>query len=118
MSLQLDGGIIGSVALGRIGAASHPSGGEVTIHVVGTEGAMAIDESAPGVTVCYRGQPAKEPRRRRVANDYDFLLADDLARAIEGGGETVMGIRASHAIYATVEAALRSGQTGEVVDVV
>jgi predicted dehydrogenase len=118
MSLEMDGGVLGSVAVGRIGAASHPSGGAITIHVVGSEGALAIDESAPAVTVCYRGQPPKEPRRRRVANDNDFLLADDLARAIESGGETVMGIRASHAIYATVEAALRSARTAAAVEVV
>jgi predicted dehydrogenase len=116
LSLEMDG-VIGSVAVGRIGAASHPSGGAITIHVVGSGGALVIDESAPGVEVCYRGQPPKEPRRRRIANDNDFRLADDFARAIEEGGDTVMGIRASHAVYATVEAALRSARTAEVVEV-
>ena len=73
-----------------------------------------LDESSPGVGVCYRGQPPKEPRRRRVGNDNDFLLADDFASAIESGGETSLGIRASHAIYVTVESALRSSVTGQV----
>jgi UDP-N-acetylglucosamine 3-dehydrogenase len=118
VSLEMDGGLIGSVAVGRIGAASHPSGGAITIHVVGSDGALVIDESAPGVGVCYRGQPAKEPRRRRVANDNDFRLADDFARAIEGGGDSVMGVRASHAVFATVEAALRSAKLGDAEEVV
>lgn len=117
LSLEMDGGIIGSVAVGRIGAASHPGGGEIRLHVVGTEGALVIDESSPGVTVCYRGQPPNEPRRKRVGNDNDFRLADDFARAIETGSDPGLGIRASHAIFATVEAALRSGRSGQVEEV-
>lgn len=117
VSLEMDGGIIGSVAVGRIGAASHPSGGEIKIHVIGTEGALVIDESSPSVGVGYRGQPPREPRRRRVGNDNDFGLAESLLRAIEMGGETALGIRASYAIFATVEAALHSGKSGQVVEV-
>ncbi|MGL4552242.1 MAG: Gfo/Idh/MocA family protein [Gemmataceae bacterium] len=112
VTLEMAGGVVASVAVGRIGAASHPSGGDIKVNVVGTDGALAIDESAPGVGVCYRGQPAKEPRRRRVGNDNDFGLADDLARAIDAGGPTCLDIRASHGIYAAVEAALRSAATG------
>jgi hypothetical protein len=68
-----------------------------------------IDESAPGVEVCYRGQPAKEPRRRRVANDNDFGLADDFARAIDEGRPTCLDILRSHAtVFVAVEAALQS----------
>lgn len=108
VSLEMDGDIIGSIVVGRIGAASHPSGGRITLHLVGRDGALVIDESAPGVEVCYRGQPAKEPRRRRVANDNDFGLADDFARAIDEGRPTCLDIRASHAIFVAVEAALQS----------
>src|SRR5262245_2781674 len=31
VTLELDGGVVGSLALGRIGAASHPSGGEIKV---------------------------------------------------------------------------------------
>jgi hypothetical protein len=52
-----------------------------------------------------------------VANENDFLLADDFAQAIDDNRDTVVGIRASHAVFATVEAALESCRTGEVVEV-
>lgn len=117
VTLELDGGLIGSLAIGRIGLASHPSGGAIKLHVVGTAGALVIDESRPAVGVYYKNQPAKEPRERRVASDNDFLLADDFARAIDEARDTVLGARASHAIFATVEAALASCKSGEAVNV-
>src|SRR3954454_10318696 len=40
LTLEMDGGLIGSLAIGRIGAASHPSGGEIKLHIVGSEGAL------------------------------------------------------------------------------
>lgn len=118
VTLELDGGLTGSLAIGRIGLASHPSGGEIRLHVLGTDGALVVNEALPSVGVYYRDQPAKEPRQRRVANENDFLLADDFARSIDTGGETVLGVRASHAIYATVAAALESCRTGQPVEVV
>jgi predicted dehydrogenase len=117
LTLELDGGLIGTVALGRIGLASHPGGGEIKLHVVGTAGALVVNESRPEVGVYHRDQPAKEPRPRRVANEYDFLLADDFARAIDTDGETILDARASRAIFATVEAALESCRTGQPVGV-
>ena len=117
VSLEMDGGMIGSLALGRIGLASHPSGGEIKLHVLGTEGALVIGESRPEVGIYYRNQPLKEPRQRRVANENDFLLANNFAEAIDNDGETIMDARASLAIYSTVEAALESCRTGQAVDV-
>ncbi len=117
LTLELDGGLVGSVALGRIGAASHPSGGEMKLHVVGTEGALVIAEARPEVGVYYRGQPPKEARQRRVASENDFLLAEDFARAIDAGGPTVMDVRAGRAIFATIEAARESARTGRPVEV-
>ena len=35
VSLEMDGGLVGSIAIGRIGLASHPSGGEIKLHVLG-----------------------------------------------------------------------------------
>src|SRR5262245_45081304 len=117
VTLEMDGGLVGSIAIGRIGAASHPSGGEIKLHVLGTAGALVIGESRPEVGIYSRNQPPKEARQRRVAIENDFLLADDFARAIDTGGETILGVRAGHAIFATVEAALESCRTGEVVEV-
>jgi predicted dehydrogenase len=117
VTLEMEGGLIGSLSVGRIGAASHPSGGAITLRVLGTEGALVIDESRPAVGVYYRSQPAKEPRERRVAGDNDFLLAENFAQAIDTDGETILDARASHAIFATVEAALESCRTGQPVEV-
>lgn len=118
VTLEMDGGLVGSMAVGRIGLASHPSGGEIKLHVLGTAGALVVAEARPEVGVHYKGQPPKEARQRRVANENDFLLADDFARAIDTGGPTVLDARGSRAIFATVAAALESCRTGEVVDVV
>jgi UDP-N-acetylglucosamine 3-dehydrogenase len=117
VSLELEGGLIGSLAIGRIGAASHPSGGEIKVHVLGSEGALVVNEARPEVGVYYRDQPAKEARQRRVANDYDFRLVEDFAHAIDVDGPTILDVRASRRIFATVEAALESGRTGKPVDV-
>jgi predicted dehydrogenase len=117
VTLEMEGGVIGSLSVGRIGAASHPSGGAITLRVLGTEGALVIDESRPAVGVYYRNQPVKEPRERRVAGDNDFLLAENFARAIDTDGDTILDARASHAIFATVEAALESCRTGQPVEV-
>ncbi len=117
VTLEMDGGQVGSLALGRIGAASHPSGGEIKVRVLGSEGALVIGESRPEVGIYYRDQPPREARQRRVAVDNDFLLADDFARAIDTGSATILDARASLAIFATVEAALQSCRTGQPVEV-
>lgn len=117
VTLEMEGGLIASLAIGRIGAASHPSGGEIKLHVLGSEGALVVSESRPEVGVYYRGQPAKEFRQRRVAGDNDFLLAENFANAIDTDGETILDARASRAIYATVAAALESCRTGQPVEV-
>jgi predicted dehydrogenase len=118
VTLEMDNGLLGSLAIGRIGAASHPSGGEINIHVVGTDGALVVSEARPEVGVYYRDQPIREARQRRVAVDADFLLVDDFARAIDTDGATVLDARASRRILATVEAALTSARLGQPVDVV
>ena len=117
VTLEMDNGLIASLAIGRIGAASHPSGGEIKLHVLGSEGALVVSEARPEVGVYYRGQPVKEFRQRRVAGDNDFLLAENLANAIDINGETILDAAASRAIYATVEAALESCRTGQSVEV-
>ena len=117
MTLEMDGGLIGSVALGRIGASSHNSGGEIKLHILGSEGALVVNEALPCGSIYYRGQPAKEPRQRRVAGENDFLLAENFARAIDNNTDTILGARASRAIFATIEAALKSCECGQPVEV-
>ena len=117
VTLELEGGILASLAIGRIGAASHDSGGEIKLHIVGTEGAMVIEEAHPGVGVYYRQQPNREARRQRLANSNDFLLADNFAQAIDHDGQTALDARASHAIFMAMEAARESCRTGNLVDV-
>jgi len=117
LTLEMERGILGTVALGRIGAASHPSGGAIKLHILGSAGALVIDESRPSVGIYYRDQPPRQARERRVANDYDFQLAQEFAEAIDAGRETILDFRQSYAIYATVEAALESAKSGQVVEV-
>ncbi len=117
VTLEMEGGLIASLAIGRIGAASHPSGGEIKLHVLGNEGALVVSEARPEVGVYYRQQPAMEFRQRRVAGDNDFLLAENFANAIDTDGDTILDARASRAIFETVEAALESCRTGKSVEV-
>ncbi|MBI3861768.1 MAG: Gfo/Idh/MocA family oxidoreductase [Planctomycetia bacterium] len=117
VTLEMDGGISGSLCLGRIGAASHPDIGEIKIHVLGTHGALVVSEARPEVAVYYRGQPALEFRHRRVDVDNDYLLMDDFARAIDTGSETILDARAGRGICAVVQSALDSARTGQVVEV-
>jgi predicted dehydrogenase len=118
VTLEMDRGLIGSLAIGRIGAASHPSGGEIKLHILGADGALVVSEARPDIGIYYRNQPTKEARQRRVSNDNDFLLADNFAQAIDNDGPTILDVHASYAIFATVEAALQSCKSGQLVDVV
>lgn len=117
VTLEMEGDLVGSLAIGRIGAASHPSGGEIKLHILGSEGALVIGESRPEVGIYYRNQPAKEPRERRVAGENDFLLAENFAQAIDTDATTIMDVRASMEIFSTVEAALESCRSGQPVEI-
>lgn len=113
VTLSLTGGRIATLAIGRIGAASHPSGGAMKICVLGSGGALVINEATPGVGIYYRGQPPKEARQWRVASDNDFLLADTFASAIAGHCDTLLNAPTSHAIFAICEAAQQSCRSGQ-----
>lgn len=117
VTLEMDRGILGTLCLGRIGAASHPDIGEIKIHVLGTAAGLVVSEARPEVAIYYRGQPEKEFRHRRVASDNDYLLMENFAQAIDTGGETILGARAGRAICAVVEAALESARSGRPVEV-
>ncbi len=117
VTLELEDGALGSLCIGRIGAASHPDIGEIKVHVLGDKGGLVFTEARPEVSVYYRGQPATEFRNRRVANENDFLLVDQFAEAIDQDGETSLDAQAGRDICATVAAAIESGRTGMPVDV-
>ncbi len=115
VTLEMEGGLLGTLAIGRIGAASHPDIGEIKLHILGSEGGLVISEARPEVGIYYRGQPAKEFRNVRLADANSFLLMEDFAHAIDDDAETILGARASRAITATVEAAIESGRSGRAV---
>jgi predicted dehydrogenase len=115
VTLEMEHGIVGTLCIGRIGAASHPDIGEIKIHVLGSQGALVISEARPEVGIYYRGQPAKEYRNQRVANLNDFLLMENFAQAIDTDGDTILDAKAGRAICATVEAAIESGRSGKPV---
>ncbi len=117
VTLEMEGGIVGSLAIGRIGASSHPDIGEIKLHLLGTKGGLVISEARPEVGVYYQGQPALEFRHQRISNDNDFGIMEDFSQAIETDGETALDVRTSRAIVATVEAALRSADCDQVVAV-
>ena len=117
VTLEMEGGLIASLAIGRIGAASHPNGGEIKLQVLGANGALVVNEAFPSIGTYYRNQPPKEARQRRVVNENDFQLADNFAQAIDTDGDTILNAHASRAIFATVEAALESCRTGQAVEV-
>lgn len=117
VTLEMTGGRVGTLSIGRIGAASHPDIGEIKVHVLGSKGGLVISEARPEVSIYYRGQPATEFRNRRMAIDNDFLIMDNFATAIDSDGDTILDAVAGRAIAATVEAALESGRTGKAVAV-
>ena len=116
VSLEMEGGALATLCIGRIGAASHPDIGEIKLHLLGTEGALVMTEARPEVSVFYRDQPAKEFRNRRVANQNDYLLMQNLCEAIENDDDTILNVRSSRAIFATVQAAIESGRSGRPVE--
>ncbi len=117
VSLEMANGCVGSLCLGRIGAASHPDIGEIKLHLLGRAGALVISEARPEVAVYHRGQPPHEFRHCRVADESNFLLMDNLAAAIDGDGTTILDAGNAARIAAVVEAALLSAKNGRPIDI-
>ncbi len=117
VTLEMEGGVLGSLCIGRIGAASHPDIGEIKLHLIGSKGALVVSEARPEVGIYYRDQPQGEFKHERIANDNDFMLAENFAMAIDSGGETILNAHAGRAICATVVAAVESGRSGKPVEV-
>ena len=117
VTLEMDGGILGTLCIGRIGATSHPDIGEIKIHILGSDGALVISEARPEVSIYYRGQPMAEYPHLRIADDNNYQLAQDLAQAIDTDSDTILNAQAGRDICATVQAAIDSGRSGVPVDV-
>ena len=118
VTLEFEDELVGSLAIGRIGNASHPDIGEIKLHVLGSEGALVISEARPEVSIYYRDQPDTEFKSQRLlAEDNDYLLADNFLRAIEEDSSSILDVRTSRNITAMVAAAIVSGRSGKVVEV-
>lgn len=118
VSFELESGVAGTLAVGRIGNASHPDIGEIKLHLLGASGGMVVTEARPEVGIHYQGQPPEEFKNQRILEgENDYWLADGFAQAIDQGRATLMDARASRHIAATTAAALESGRTGRVVEV-
>ena len=117
VSLEMENGCVGSLCLGRIGAASHPDIGEIKLHLLGSEGSLVISEARPEVAIYYRGQPPAQFKHRRVADENNFLLLENFAAAIDEDGDTILDARAARDIAAVVQAALESAKSGIPVEV-
>lgn len=117
VTLEMERDLVGSLCIGRIGAASHPDHGEIKIHVLGSEGGLVISEARPEVCTYFKNQGKKDYPNHRVAVDNDYLQMEGFARAIDTDGETILDARAGRAICATVQAAVDSGKTGQPVEV-
>ena len=113
VTLQFTDGQTGSLCIGRIAAACHPDLGAIKLHILGSEGALIVNESRPEVAVFYRDQPPLEFRHQRVADENDFLLVDEFARAIDDGGQTILDVHAGREICEVIEGCLRSAESGE-----
>ena len=114
VTLEMEGGLVGSLCLGRIGAASHPDIGEIKLHLQGTRGACVVSEARPEISVYYRGQPPQEFRHLRVADENNFRLVEDFVEAIETGRETILNAQGGRDICAIVDACLRSARSHSV----
>ncbi len=117
VTLELSGGLTGSLCIGRIGAAAHPDIGEIKLHLIGSEGAMVVTEARPEVSVYYQGQDPKEFKHRRVGDQNNFLLMEEFARSIEGQTSPVLDALGARNITATVLGAIESSETGRVVEI-
>lgn len=117
VTIEMDDGSVGTIALGRIGLASHPSGGEIKLRIVGEAGSLVVREACPDVAIYYRQQPTTEARQRRVANENDFLLAEHFAQAIDNNSQPFMNVADSLCVFETIDAALQSCRTGQPVSV-
>ena len=117
VTLEIEGGITGSLSIGRIGAASHPDIGEIKLHIIGTKGSAVISEARPEVSIYYRDQPVTEFKNQRIADNNNYLLAENFARSIDGTEKPILDCIEARDICATVSAAIDSSKSGKPIKV-
>ena len=115
VTLEMDDDVLGTLSIGRIGAASHPDIGEIKLHIIGSMGALVISEARPEVSVYHRAQPDLEFRKIRGNDSNNFLLMENFKTAIEQDMDTVLDATAGRDIAKVVASAIESGKTGQVV---
>ncbi len=113
VSLEMESGCVGSLSIGRIGAASHPDIGEIKLHLLGSEGSLVVTEARPEISLHHRNQPPAEFKNQRIADENNFRLMEDFAAAIDHDRETILDAKAARDIASVVDAALRSAQSGK-----
>ena len=116
VSLEMANGCVGSLSIGRIGAAAHPDIGEIKLHLLGSEGSLVISEARPEVAVFARNQPPTEFKRRRIADENNYRLMDNFAEALDHDKDTILNAREARDIAATVQAALESAKSGTIIE--
>ena len=116
VSLEMANGCVGSLSIGRIGAAAHPDIGEIKLHLLGSEGSLVISEARPEVAIYARNQPPAEFKRRRIADENNFLLMENFAEALDHDRDTILNASDARDIAATVHAALESAHSGTVIE--
>ncbi|HBF03077.1 MAG TPA: oxidoreductase [Verrucomicrobiales bacterium] len=117
LSFVLENGVTGSLAMGRIGAASHPDIGEIKLHLIGTAGALVISEARPEVGLYYKDQPQGEFKHLRIANRNDFLLMDAFADALDFGAELPLDVETACHIARVIRAAYQSVDEAQAVTI-
>ncbi len=63
LTVELDGGVLATVATGRVGWRLHPSGGMNRVLLVGTKGTVAVDSHLPRLDVWTDEEPWRMPSR-------------------------------------------------------
>ena len=117
LTLELDREMLGSICIGRIGRFNHTTSGNIKISILGTEGALVINEPRPEIIVVSRDSEDRGRIGRPVGGDGDWLQMDHFAAAIDSDGDTILDAKAGRDIAAAVDAALESGRTDRPVDV-
>jgi len=140
LALTLDGGIIATVACGRIGWTSHPAGGPNRLRVIGTEGAFTVDAHRPRIEV-YADEPpwtpppvdpgdpmsfwrstqegtSTKPKRNWIPLHGKAESSNDASRfidCIESGRESEMSAKDGAAVVEVLMAGYVSAASGDVV---
>ena len=117
LSFESVGGILGSIAIGRIGAHSHPNIGEIRLHITCENGSVVIAEPRPEIAQFYRNQSISDYKNLRIENFNDLLLVSNFISYIEGSETGVLNEDAALHISKVVDACLHSSKIGKQVSV-